>query len=82
MEMKNSRRRTRPVDLFEASLATGIGQALARWAAEYTHDLLEKDPEVRKRLRENWLLIFEGISRHLAEHEPRRRGAARARHRS
>ncbi len=80
--MKNSRRRNQPVELFEASLATGIGQALAGWAAEYTHDLLEKDPELRKRLRENWLLIFERITQHLAEPETRRRSAPRVRRRS
>ena len=67
------------MDLFEASLATGIGQALAGWAAEYTHNLLESDPELRKRLRQNWLFIFERIALGLREPErPKRRGARRA----
>ena len=58
-----ARRTKRPVDLYEASLATGIGQALAGWAAEYTHRLLEENPEVSRRLRENWLAIYEIIAR-------------------
>jgi hypothetical protein len=68
--MKNGRRNRPPVDLFEASLATGIGQALAGWAAEYTHNLIESDPELRNRLRQNWLFIFERIAQGLREPEP------------
>jgi hypothetical protein len=60
--MNVSRHRRRRVDLFEASLATGIGQALAGWAAEYTHSLLEGDPELRSRLRQNWRFMFERIA--------------------
>jgi hypothetical protein len=59
--------------LFEASLATGITQALAGWAAEYTHRLLESDPELRRRVRENWAFIFERIAQHMREPEPARR---------
>ena len=60
-------------DLFEASLATGITQALAGWAADYTHHLLEADPELRQRLRENWSFIFARIAERLREPEPPRR---------
>jgi ribosomal protein S9 len=75
----NGRRAREATELFEASLATGIGQALAGWAAEYTHSLLESDPELRKRLRQNWLFIFEHIARDLRETErPKRRRARRA----
>jgi hypothetical protein len=64
----------------EGSFASGIGQALAGWAMEYTHDLLERDPELRRRLRENWLFMFRRIADHLERPEPKRgrgRGAAR-----
>lgn len=73
--MGNGRRtgRNRP-DLFDTSLATGITQALAGWAAEYTQQLLESDPELRQRLRENWAFIFERIAQRMREPEsPRRR---------
>jgi hypothetical protein len=63
-----ARRTTRKrVELFEASLATGIGQALAGWAAEYTHDLLERNPDLRSRLRANWMAMFEHLARGMDE---------------
>jgi hypothetical protein len=76
--MRNGRRtgRNQP-DLFETSLATGITQALARRAAEYTHQLLESDPELRQRLRENWAFIFERIGQHMREPESPRRKTRR-----
>jgi hypothetical protein len=72
--MGNSRRQGHGgADLFEASLATGSTQALAGWAAEYTHHLLETDPELRRQLRKNWSLIFARIAQRLREPESRRR---------
>ena len=71
--MKDGRRKAPEADLFEASLATGTTQALAGWAAEYTHRLLESDPDLRQRLRENWAFIFERIAQHMREPEPPRR---------
>ena len=79
--MKTPRRRRRSVELFEASLASGIGQALAGWAAEYTHTLLERDPELRAQLRENWMRMFQRIAQLVAEERDQpggeRRGSAR-----
>ena len=72
------RTRQRRIELFEASLASGIGQALAGWAAEYTHSLLEGDPELRAELRRNWLAMFERISR-LEDADDERSGSKRSR---
>ena len=80
--MKNNRRRRSQADLFEISLATGIGQALAGWAAEYTHSVLERDPELRRRLRENWQLFFERFAWNLRQPEPSRRAGTRRRMKS
>jgi len=71
--MKNDRRPRPRVDLFEASLASGIGQALAGWAAEYTHSLLERDPQLRKRLQQNWLFMYERIAQGVRKSEKRSR---------
>jgi hypothetical protein len=70
--------------LLEASMAGGIGQALAGWAIEYTHNLIEGDPELRAELRRNWRAMFERICQ-LAEAEEQsapkrpRRGSSHAR---
>jgi hypothetical protein len=76
--MRDGRRtgRNQP-GLFETSLATGTTQALAGWAAEYTHQLLESDPELRQRLRENWAFIFERIAQRMREPESPRRKTRR-----
>lgn len=76
--MKRPRGRRQRVELFEAALGTGIGQALAGWAAEFTHDLLERDPELRARLRANWLAMYERIAQMDTDTSPRR-GRARRR---
>jgi hypothetical protein len=60
-------------ELFEAALASGIGQALADWATEYTHDLLERNPELRARLRAHWRAMYEIIAAMDEPPAPRRR---------
>jgi hypothetical protein len=42
-------------------LASGIGQAIASWAAECTHRVLENDPKLRK-LQECWRRICDLIA--------------------
>ena len=59
--MKSARRSASQVEILEASLASGVGQAIAGWAAEYTHRLLESDPELRQQLQRNWLLMYKRI---------------------
>jgi hypothetical protein len=59
--MTNPRRRRHRVELFEASLGSGIGQALAGWAAEYTHSLLESDPKLREEFRQSWRRMYKRI---------------------
>jgi capsid protein len=79
--MKQNRRARRRVELFEASLASGTSQALAGWAAEYTHTLLESDPELRQELRRNWLRMFGRIAQltRNGEKTPRRRAGRQRR---
>jgi hypothetical protein len=69
------------VEMLEAALASGVGQAIAGWAVEYTHSLLEGDAELRAQLRRNWLLMFERITQMTAKAEKARR-RRRARHRT
>jgi hypothetical protein len=59
--MTKARRTRRRAELFEASLGTGIGQALAGWAAEYTHSLLESDPKLREEFRQSWRRMYKRI---------------------
>jgi hypothetical protein len=70
--MGNYQRASTRVDMLEASLASGVGQAIAGWALEYTHSLLESDPELRAQLRRNWALMFERIARTSARAEKAR----------
>ena len=77
--MRRRLRRHHQVDLFETSLASGIGQALAGWAAEYTHSLLERDPELRARLRENWMFMYRRIAQGMSESNKSAKRRARRR---
>lgn len=78
--MDDGRRARARAEMFEASLASGVGQAIAGWAAEFTHSLLESDPGLRAQLRRNWLLMYKRIVKTTAEAEKaaRRRGRRRS----
>ena len=68
--MRSRTHRQQYRELFDTAFAAGIGQALAGWAAEFTHKVLARDPELRRRLHENWRFIFERLASNLPE--PRR----------
>lgn len=54
-------------DPFNYAVAFGTQQALVGWYTEYFHDLIENDPEFRRRMREHAAYVFERLAKGMRE---------------